>query len=595
MAEKRVERRLTAILAADVAGYSRLMTVDEEGTLAALKTLRSEIVDPKIKEHRGRIVNTTGDGLLSEFASVVDAVRCAVEVQREMAARNAGVEVERRVDLRIGINLGDIMIDDNDIFGDGVNVAARLEALAEPGGICVSRVVRDQVRDKLAIPFEDMGEQQVKNIARPVRAYRALLAERADRPSIPSEARPSPLLDRPSIAVLPFHNVSGDPEQDYFVDGITEDIITALSKWRWFLVIARNSTFAYKGKSVDLKEVGRELGVRYVLEGSTRRAGQRVRISSQLINAATGTYLWAERYDRDLTDIFAVQDDIASRVAAAIEPALSRAESQRVIAKRPEHMGAWDYCQRGFWHVHKGTRTDGIAAYGLFKQALALDPNLADAHLGLARALIVQWDYGSVEDFAPFVRQARESALRAVALDSENPQAQYVLAQTSLWAGDVRTTIAHASRAIELNANFAPGHFYLGIALSLDGRHEEALEAIETGWRLSPRDPRASTWLANKARVFYHLRRYEEAVETALSARRIQPHAYGFLVLVASYAQLGRDEEAKNAFADMHALPGGSEKTTRWYLDRYSDPVAREHMADGLRKAGLLEQGWPRR
>jgi len=590
MAEERVERRLTAILSADVAGYSRLMAADEEGTLAALKTLRREVADPKIKEHRGRIVNTAGDGLLSEFASVVDAVRCAVEVQREIAARNAGVQAERRIEFRIGINLGDIMIDENDIFGDGVNVAARLEALAEPGGICVSRVVRDQVRDKLAIPFEDMGEQQVKNIVRPVRAYRALLAETADRPSIPSEPAPRPLSDRPSIAVLPFHNVSGDPEQEYFVDGITEDIITALSKWRWFLVIARNSTFAYKGKSVDPKEVGRELGVRYVLEGSMRRAGKRVRISSQLINAATGTHLWAERYDRDLTDIFAVQDDITSRVVAAIEPALSRAESQRVIAKRPEHMGAWDYCQRGFWHVNKGTRADGITAQGLFKQALALDPNLAEAHLGLARALIVQWDYGSVEDFAPFVRQARESALHAVALDSENPQAQYVLAQTSLWADDARAAIAHASRAIELNANFALGHFYLGIALSLDGRHEEALDAIQTGWRLSPRDPRASTWLANKARVLYHLGRYEEAIETALSARRIRPHAYGSLVLVASYAQLGRDEEAGTALVDIHALPEGSEKTTRWYLDRYSDPVAREHMADGLRKAGLLEQ-----
>jgi adenylate cyclase len=590
MVEERVERRLTAILAADVAGYSRLMGADEEGTLAALKTLRREVADPKIKEHRGRIVNTTGDGLLSEFGSVVDAVRCAVEVQREMAARNAGVNANRRIDFRIGINLSDIIVDDNDIFGDGVNIAARLEALAEPGGICVSRMVRDQVRDKLAIAFEDMGEQQVKNIARPVRAYRAVLAERAERPSILSDtAAPRPLPDRPSIAVLPFNNGSGDPEQEYFVDGITEDIITALSKWRWFLVIARNSTFAYKGKSVELKEVGRDLGVRYVLEGSMRRAGQRVRISSQLIDIATGTHLWAERYDRDLTDIFAVQDDITSRVVSAIEPAMSRAESQRVIAKRPEHMGAWDYCQRGFWHVHKGTRGDGKTAYGLFERALALDPNLADAHLGLARALIVQWNYGSVEDFAPFVRLARESALRAAALDRENPQVQYVLAQTSLWAGDVPAAIERASHAIALNENFALGHFYLGIALSLDGRHEEALKAIETGWRLSPRDPRASTWLANKARVLYHLARYEQAIETALSARRIQPHAYGLLVLVASYAQLGRNEEVRAALADIDALPEGSEKTTRWYLDRYADPAAREHMADGLRKARLLE------
>src|SRR5438874_3713368 len=289
MAGEKVERRQTAILAADVAGYSRLMGVDEEGTLAALKMLRREVADPKIKEHRGRIVHTTGDGLLGEFASVVDAVRCAVEVQREIAARNTDVPAERRVDFRIGVNLGDIIIDENDIFGDGVNIAARLEALAEPGGICVSRVVRDQVRDKLAISFEDMGEQQVKNIARPVRAYRALLAERADRPSIPSETAARALPDRPSIAVLPFNNVSGDPEQEYFVDGITEDIITALSKWRWFLVIARNSTFAYKGKSVDLKEVGRDLGARYILHGSMRRAGQRVRVTSQLIDTSTGT------------------------------------------------------------------------------------------------------------------------------------------------------------------------------------------------------------------------------------------------------------------------------------------------------------------
>ena len=591
MGEERVERRLTAILAADVAGYSRLMGADEEGTLAALKMLRREVTDPKIKEHRGRIVHTTGDGLLSEFASVVDAVRCAVGMQREMAARNAEVPAERRIDFRIGVNLGDIITDDNDIFGDGVNVAARLEALADPGGICVSRVVRDQVRDKLAISFEDMGEQQVKNIARPVRAYRILLDERAGGTSIlPETAAPRPLPDRPSIAVLPFKNVSGDLEQEYFVDGITEDIITALSKWRWFLVIARNSTFAYKGKSVDLKEVGRDLGVRYVLEGSMRRAGPRVRITSQLIDTTTGTHLWAERYDRDLTDIFAVQDDITSRVAAAIEPALSRAESQRVMAKRPEHMGAWDYCQRGFWHVHKGSATDGKAAYGLFTQALALDPNLAEAHLGLARALIVQWNYGSVEDFAPLVRHARESALQAVALDSENPQAQYALAQTSQWAGDVGAAIAHASRAIELNGNFALGYFYLGVALSLDGRHDQALEAMETGLRLSPRDPRASTWLANKARALYHLRRYEEAIETALAARRIQPHAYGSLVLVASCAQLGRDEEARSALAEIRALPDGSAKTMRWYLDRYSDPVAREHMADGLRKAGLVEQ-----
>jgi adenylate cyclase len=450
-------------------------------------------------------------------------------------------------------------------------------------------VVRDQVRDKLAVSFEDMGDQQVKNIARPVRAYRALLAESARAPSTPSKTvAPRPLADRPSIAVLPFKNVTGDPEQGYFVDGITEDIITALSKWRWFLVIARNSTFTYQGKPVDLKQVRGDLGVRYVLEGSVRKAGGRVRITCQLFDATNGANLWAERYDRDLTDIFAVQDEITSRVVAAIEPALSRAETKRGAAKQPEHMGAWDYCQRGFWHLNKLTGKDGSAAYGLFKTAVALDPELTEAHLGLARALIVQWDYGSAEDFAPLVREARQSALRAAELDSENPYAQYVLAQTSHWAGDAQAAIAYASRAVELNGNFALGHFYLGVALNLDGRHQEALEALEMGLRLSPRDPRMSTWLANKARALYHLQRYAEAIEAAAAARRIQPHAYGSLVLVASSAQLGRNEEAAEVLAELCGLPGGSAKIASWYLDRYSAPAARAQMADGLRKAGVL-------
>src|SRR6266576_2177490 len=306
MAEERVQRRLAAILAADVAGYSRLMGADEEGTLAALKELRRELADPKIKEHRGRIVKTTGDGLLVEFASVVDAMRCAVEVQHEMAERNAGVPEERRLQFRIGINIGDIIKDGRDIHGDGVNVASRLEALAEPGGICLSRVVRDQIRDKLDFAFEDMGEQQVKNIARAVRVFRIQVGEHPVKPSFDQRA-PLPLPDKPSMAVLPFQNMSGDPEQEYFVDGKVEEIITALSRIRSLFVIARNSSFIYKGKAVDVTQVGRELGVRYVLEGSVRKSSNRVRITAQLVEAETGNHVWAERYDRDLADIFFVQ------------------------------------------------------------------------------------------------------------------------------------------------------------------------------------------------------------------------------------------------------------------------------------------------
>ena len=346
MAEARVQRRLLAILAADVAGYSRLMGADEEGTLAALKELRREVAEPKIKEHRGRIVKTTGDGLLVEFASVVDAMRCAVEVQHEMAERNAGVPEERRIQFRIGINISDIIKDGRDIHGDGVNVAARLEALAEPGGIWVNRVVRDQVRDKLDFAFEDAGEQRVKNIARPLRVYRVRTG-RVMGEAISAAQPPLALPDKPSVAVLPFTNMSGDPEQEFVSDGIAEDVITALSRYPSLFVIARNSSFTYKGRAVDVKQVGRELGVRYVLEGSVRKAGNRIRVTAQLVEAETGNHVWAERYDRDLADIFAVQDEITEAVTVAIAPAIADAELQRAVRKPTESLDAWAPYQRG--------------------------------------------------------------------------------------------------------------------------------------------------------------------------------------------------------------------------------------------------------
>jgi TolB-like protein/class 3 adenylate cyclase len=325
-------RRLAAILAADVAGYSRLMGADEEGTLERLKALRRDLLDPKITDHHGRIVKTTGDGLLVEFASVIDAVRCAAEVQQEMVERNTGVAAENRIDLRIGINLGDVIVEDDDLYGDGVNIAARIEGLADPGGVFVSNTVHDHVRDRLPFVFEDLGEQQVKNIARPVRVYRVRDAA-AKSPStlIPSAL---PLPDKPSIAVLPFANMSGDPEQEYFADGMVEEIITALSRVRWLFVIARNSSFTYKGQAVDVKQVGRELGVRYVLEGSVRKGGNRVRITGQLIDAFTGTHLWADRFDGLIEDVFELQDKVASSVAGVIEPTLQAAETAR-SAGRP--------------------------------------------------------------------------------------------------------------------------------------------------------------------------------------------------------------------------------------------------------------------
>jgi adenylate cyclase len=339
MPEDRVDRRLAAIFAGDIAGYSRLMGADEEGTLRQLKVHRKELVDPKITEHRGRIVKTTGDGILVEFVSVVDAVRCAVDIQRGMAGRNVEVATDKRIQFRIGINVGDIISDDNDIYGDGVNVAARLEALADPGGIMVSRAVHDQVRDKLSFGFEDMGEQTVKNIARPIGVHRVSLVETAPQTVVKSTsaAEKSDLLtsSRPSIAVLPFANMSGDPEQEYFADGIVEEIITALSHLRWLSVIARNSSFTYKGKSVDLKQVGRDLSVRYILEGSVRKSGNRVRITGQLIDTATGAHLWADRFDGAIEDIFDLQDQVTAKVISAIAPKLEQAQSSAPSASRP--------------------------------------------------------------------------------------------------------------------------------------------------------------------------------------------------------------------------------------------------------------------
>jgi adenylate cyclase len=391
--EARVDRRLAAILAVDIAGYSRLMGANEEGTLRQLKEHRKELIDPKITEHRGRIVKTSGDGMLVEFVSVVDAVRCAVDVQRGMIERNAKLPVESRIQFRVGINVGDIISDDNDIYGDGVNVAARLEALAEPGGICVSRNVHDQVRDKLSFSFEDIGEQVFKNIARSIGVHRVSLAENAPLTVLKSTAAAQkPELassDRPSLAVLPFANMSGDPEQEYFADGISEDIITGLSKLRWFFVIARNSSFAYKGKTADVKRAARELGVRYVLEGSVRKSGNRVRITAQLIDAATGNHIWADHYDGNLTDIFALQDEITEKVVAAIEPRLLEAEGIRSQNRSPEDLGAWDMVIQAnslFWRL---TKAETETAIETLRRAVQRYPEYAPARSMLAFVLLI--------------------------------------------------------------------------------------------------------------------------------------------------------------------------------------------------------------
>jgi len=438
-------RRLAAILAADVAAYSRLMGVDEEGTHERLKAHLQGLVDRKIAEHRGRIVKNTGDGFLAEFPSVVDAVRCAVEVQREMAERNASTPAAERIEFRVGINLGDVIAEGDDIFGDGVNIAARLEALAEPGGICVSRVVRDQVRDKLDLAFEDMGEQRVKNIARPVHVYRVLM----DQPG--SVKAPLPLPDKPSLAVLPFQNMTGDAEQDYFVDGIVEEITTAISRLPWLFVIARNSSFTYKGKAIDVKQVARELGVRYVLEGSVRKAANRVRITGQLIDTASSAHIWADRFDGALDDIFELQDQVASSVVGAIEPKLRQSEMERATRKPTESLDAYDLYLRALAQFYKYTEEGMREAVALLERALTIDPTYAPAAaaIGWFRGWqrLQGWGPLSEADVAEAVRLARQ----ALEAGKNDPDTLSMAANAVTYLAGDRTTAASAvDRALVL-------------------------------------------------------------------------------------------------------------------------------------------------
>jgi adenylate cyclase len=548
MAEARVERRLAAILAADVAGYSRLMGVDEEGTLGALKAYRRELVDPKIAEHRGRIVKTTGDGVLVEFASAVDAVRCAMEVQRDMAERNAAIPEDRRIEFRIGINVGDIIIDEGDIYGDGVNIAARLEPLATPGSICLSDNAYQQIKGKLAVDVSDMGERPLKNITQPVRTY----SIRVNGAATARSALKLP--DKPSIAVLPFQNMSGDPEQDYFADGIVEDIITALSRLRWLFVIARNSSFAYKGKIVDVRQIARELGVRYVLEGSVRRGGDRLRITAQLIDAATGKHIWAQRYDREVADIFALQDEITSNVVASIEPQLYAAEDIRAKHKPPESFDAWDCVARALSLMNKPTKHDNAAAQQLLRKAIALDPSYAQAYSLLAYSMSL----GVIMGWQPsegVLAPAWDVAQKAVHLDVDDPWAHLALGHLHRQRRQFQDAIAEFQNALTLNPNFAFAHTHLGYALAYPGRTEEALVEFDTAERLSPRDIQAGTNNVGRAVACFIGGRYRDGIGFARKAIRENPnYVAAHRLLVANSALVGEVEEARAALQTLKRL-----------------------------------------
>ena len=540
MAEQRVERRLAAVLAADVAGYSRLMGADEEGTLARLNAHRREFLEPTIAEHNGRIVKRTGDGILIEFGSAVDATRCAIQTQRGMAQRNADVPAEQRIEIRIGIHVGDIIIEEGDIFGDGVNIAARLEGIAEPGGICISDDTFRQVRGKIDAAFEDTGDQQLKNIEQPVRVYRVQLGGTAAK-----GGKTLASSDRPSIAVLPFQNMSGDPAQEYFVDGIVEDVITGLSRTKWLFVIARNSSFTYKGRAVDVKQAGRELGVRYVLEGSLRRAGDRVRITCQLIETASGTHVWAERYDRPLGDIFALQDEITLSVVGAIEPSLRQAEIVRAKRKRPENLDAYDLYLRALPHAQIAMPGDSEKALEWLHRSLALEPDYAAAHALAAWCYEQRYLRGGMHeaDKTAGLKHARA----AIAAGADDPT---TLATAGFVIGlvehDYQTAMNAIDHALALNGSSTLALGLGATILAHDGQITRAIEFGERALRLSPHDLMA--YLPLTAIGIAHLAagRFEEAAAACNKACQSNPHfSFPVVLQTAALSGLGRVNEAK--------------------------------------------------
>jgi TolB-like protein len=576
LARKRTERRLVAILAADVAGYSGLVAADEEGVLAQFSAHMHELVEPKVAEHRGRIVKRMGDGLLIEYASAVDALQCAIDLQDGMRERNARAPGDRRMEFRVGIHTADVVVEGDDIFGDGVNVASRLEGVADPGGICVSGRVMEDSQGRLEVSFEDGGDQRLKNIPREVRIYRVRTAAavsgvvRAGSPPLPS---------KPSIAVLPFLNMSGDAEQEYFADAITEDLTTALSRWRWFFVIARNSAFAYKGRAVDVKRVGLDLGVRYLLEGSVRKVGSRVRITAQLLDAADATHIWADRFDRDLVDILALQDEITELVVAAIEPAMLNREGVRAARKDLKDFTALDCFQRGMWHLNQVSREGYLKALDLFRQAIARDPDLALGHIGLSRIL-----YGGATVFGwsehpdPDLEESRQAALTAISLDATDSVAHFALAGAALYLARHEEALDAAYRSIALNPNFAFGYHRLGQVLTYVGRPAEAIEPIERGLRHNPFDPQLGALLATLALAHYQAKNYVEAVARAKAATQ---HGFimGYALLAASLARLGRPEDARRAFT-----PEVRERLLRDAprLAPYLHDLDRYHLWEGL-------------
>ncbi|WP_262268407.1 adenylate/guanylate cyclase domain-containing protein [Microvirga yunnanensis] len=587
VSSQRVHRRLAAILAADVVGFSALMEQDEEGTLARVKQLRRDLIEPKVQEHGGRVFKTTGDGFLAEFPSPVEAVRCATEVQETLAGE-APRESSDPLQLRIGINLGDIIVEeDGEVYGDGVNIAARLQQLADPGGIWISGPVHDHVGGRIGTTFENRGEQQVKNIARPVRVF-AWSGTDAEAP--PSASKRPPLSGRPTIAVLPFTNVSRDPEQEYFADGIVEEIITALSRVKWFFVIARNSSFTYKGRAVDVRQVGRDLGVLYVLEGAIRRAGTRVRITAQLVETATGHHIWAERFEGDLTDIFDLQDRITSGVVTAVEPNLLTAELDRSRSRPTDNLSAYDLYLRSLPEMFSFTKEGLQRAEKLLESTVELDQNFSDAWAALSDCIARQTTAGWIEDWDKGSELARRAAGRAIATDRENGRALSLAAFTvAMFAGDHDQAVDLASQALRLHPNSAYVQMNCAWVFIYNGEPDCALEHLAIARRMNPRDPLVARTLTAMALAHLIAGRFAEAEKwggRAIQQRPNFPPPLRFRA--AALAHLGRLEEASALIRHLlRVQPRSTIRRTAKVCFRHASHQAM--LLEGLRLAGLPE------
>ena len=574
-----MEHRLAAIMAADMVGYSRLMEVDERGTLARLRTHRIELIDPVIDRNHGHIIKTTGDGMLVEFQSVADAVRASIEIQERMRRRNSDVPEDRRIRFRIGINLGDIIFEEGDIYGDGVNIAARLEQLAEVGGICVTSAVHAQVEGRLEAAFEDLSEKSLKNISRPVRVFRVLFGGADDKAAPGAKAA----VVKPSIAVLPFANMSGDPEQEFFADGLTEDILTELSRRRELFVISRTSSFVYKGKAANLREVAQKLGARYLVEGSVRKAADRVRITVQLIDTATDGHIWAERYDRKLDDIFAVQDEITTAIVATLPGRLEAAQQDQLVRMKPSNMAAYECTLAAKVLHHKSTREDNLEALVLIDRALALDPDYAHAHAWRGCILGQAYSNGWAKDAEAIFKEVTGELDRAIALDDNDADVHRILAAVSIMRNDFTRARYHQDRALTLNPNYDLVVVQMGELFTWLGQAEEGVAWIRKAMKLNPHHP-ARFW-SHLGKACFVGRQYGQAVEAFMHMSNLDTLQHGFLA--ASYAWLGDKTAASAHIARMRELDGALDLERFLATMHFAREQDLQHLREALHKAGL--------